>query len=99
MAVVEQELLRKWDEQHETDNCTDQERQAWFGEAAAHLQANSHWWCQHEKLLSHFAEIFVYHTQPVVQRLWSCMSQQLSECAVCVIHYHNAQVSLLHGRC
>lgn len=92
MSTDEAELLFKWDQQHSSEDSTDQERQAWFSEAAAYLQANDHWWCQHEKLLNRFAEIFVYHRQPVVQRLWSCLSEQLSTCAVCVIHYHAAQV-------
>lgn len=97
MYTTEDVLLEKWDQQHKSIDSTDQDRQSWFSDAATYLQANDqandHWWCQHEKLLTHFAELFVYHTQPVVQRLSARMSQQLSECAACVVRYHSAQVN------
>ena len=92
MAVTDDSLLSKWDHMHEAD-AVDSDRQQWFSEAAVFLQSTEHWWCQHAPLTGRFAEIFVYHSQPVVQRLWSCMSQQLSTCALCVVHYHSAQVS------
>ena len=91
-AADEAKLLAKWEQLHSSDDSTDQERQEWFSDAAAHLQQAGHWWCQHSPLLTHFAEIFVYHTQPVVQRLWGCMAEQLSTCALCVVNYHAAQV-------
>lgn len=70
----------------------DADRQLWFSEAAAFLQSADHWWCQHPSLTGHFAEIFLYHTQPVVKRLWDNVAQQLSSCALCVVNYHAAQV-------
>lgn len=97
MSDTEGKLLQKWSQQHHSPDSTDQDRQAWFSEAAAYLETVDHWWCKHDALLQHFAEIFVYHTQPVVQRLWICMSEQLSSCAMCVINYQSAQVRFLTG--
>ena len=93
MADTQAALLARWAElQAKADAVEDSDRQEWFGEAAAFLQTTDHWWCQHAALTGHFAEIYVYHTQPVVQRLWSTLSQQLSSCALCVVNYHVAQV-------
>lgn len=93
MIDAEHALLANWDQmQADSDAVEDFDRQQWFSEAAAYLQSTDHWWCQHATLTGHFAEIFVYHTQPVVQRLWASISQQLSTCALCVVNYHAAQV-------
>ncbi|KAL0045065.1 hypothetical protein WJX82_006977 [Trebouxia sp. C0006] len=97
MADTQATLLTRWAELHaKADTVEDSDRQEWFGQAAAFLQATDHWWCQHAALTGHFAEIFVYHTQPVVQRLWSTLSQQLSSCALCVVNYHVAQAQYKH---
>ena len=97
MADVEEALLSRWDRMHgDSGDVADADRQQWFSEAAAFLQPTQHWWCQHTTLVDHFAEIFVYHEEPIVQRLWSSMSSQLSTCALCVLQYHTAQASKLH---
>ncbi|KAL0017843.1 hypothetical protein WJX77_008034 [Trebouxia sp. C0004] len=97
MADTQAALLARWaDLQSKADAVEDSDRQEWFGEAAAFLQTTDHWWCQHAALTGHFAEVFVYHTQPVVQRLWSTLSQQLSSCALCVVNYHVAQAQYKH---
>lgn len=89
----EQQLVAQWTQMQEFAGAVeDADRQLWFSEAAAFLQPSEHWWCQHAPLTGHFAEIFLYHTQPVVQRLWDKLSQQLSTCALCVVNYHAAQV-------
>ena len=93
---MEQELVVRWAQLHADGNgAGDADRQLWFSEAAAFLQSTEHWWCQHTSLTEHFAEIFVYHTQPVVQRLWDIALKQLSTCALCVVNYHSAQVNKL----
>lgn len=93
MQPREQQLVAQWTQMQVSAGAVeDADRQLWFSEAAAFLQASEHWWCQHATLTGHFAEIFLYHTQPVVQRLWDTVSQQLSTCALCVVNYHAAQV-------
>lgn len=92
MADIEQALVAKWDDMQQAAHVQDSDRQQMFSDAAGFLQSTDHWWCQHTPLTEHFAEILVYHTQPVVLRLWSTMSKQLSTCALCVVNYHAAQV-------
>ena len=95
MNISEDRLVERWDAmQKSSGGVEDAQRQHWFSEAAAFLQQTDHWWCQHAALTGHFAEIFVYDTQPVVQRLWDSVSQQLSSCALCVVNYHAAQVGI-----
>lgn len=95
MDDPEDRLVQQWNHMHDS-TCTveDADRQQWFSKTAAFLQTADHWWCQHATLTGHFAEIFVYHTQHIVQRLWDSVSQQLSTCALCVVNYHAAQASL-----
>ena len=101
MEPQEQHLVARWNQMQDSPRAIeDADRQLWFSEAAVFLQSTEHWWCQHATLTGHFAEIFLYHTQPVVQRLWDTVSQQLSTCASCVVNYHAAQVrkcSYKHG--
>ena len=93
MEPREQQLVAQWTQMQDSAGAVeDADRQLWFSEAAAFLQSSEHWWCQHTTLTGHFAEIFMYHMQPVVQRLWDTVSQQLSTCALCVVNYHAAQV-------
>ncbi len=99
MADTDDTLLSKWDQMQEAADAVEgSDRQKWFSEAAVFLQSTEHWWCHHAPVAGHFAEIFVYHRQPVVQQLWSCMSKQLSACALCVVNYHAAQVCM-HCNC
>lgn len=93
MELREDQLLAQWSQMQDSAGATeDADRQLWFSEAAAFLQSAGHWWCQHSCLTGHFAEIFLYHTQPIVKRLWDNVAQQLSSCALCVVNYHAAQV-------
>lgn len=102
MEAREQQLVAQWNHMQDSAGAIeDADRQLWFSQAAAFLQSSEHWWCQHATLTGHFAEIFLYHTQPVVQRLWDTVSQQLSTCALCVVNYHAAQVcrTIGHDSC
>lgn len=93
MEPREQQLVARWSQMQDSAGATeDADRQLWFSEAAAFLQSADHWWCEHPRLTGHFAEIFLYHTQPVVKRLWDTVAQQLCSCALCVVNYHAAQV-------
>lgn len=68
----------------------------WYKDAATWLNQppnSCHWWCEHTAVTQGLLELLAWHdSQPVVQQLWRQMAGQLAGCALCIQHYHQAQV-------